>query len=237
MAGHSKWANTKHRKERSDAKKGKLFTKATKEIITSVKEGGPDPKLNPRLRAAIEKARSVNMPTENIERNIKKASAADQAAYEEVVYEIYGYGGVGLVVAASTDNRNRTASEIRIALNKRGGTHASPGSVLFNFDHQGVIQMQFKLDLEEKLLEDAIDAGAEDLHNDGEYFYVVTGPKELYQVQNNLTQRGYNFNSSDLAYLPKVHVECSEEDQHSNQALIDWLEDIEDVDQVYHNMG
>ena len=134
MAGHSKWANIKHRKARADAKKGKEFTRVTKEIITAVKVGGPDPEANPRLRLALQKAKVVNLPKDNIERNIKKASSADQSNYEEITYELYGHGGVGIIVEIMTDNKNRTSSDIRIATNKRGGSIASPGSVAFNFD-------------------------------------------------------------------------------------------------------
>src|SRR5262245_60307280 len=126
MAGHSKWANIKHRKERSDKLKGKMFSRLAKEIISAVKMGGPDPKNNPRLRLAIDKAKIANFPNENIERNIKKASSETQANYESVTYELYGYGGVGLIVEVMTDNKNRAASDMRIATNKRGGTIANP---------------------------------------------------------------------------------------------------------------
>ena len=145
MAGHSKWANIKHRKGKADAIKGKLFTRVTKEIISAVKQGGSDPKNNPKLRLAIQKARAVNLPNDNIERNIKKASSADQADFSEVAYELYGYGGVGIIALVLTDNKNRAASDMRIATNKRGGTIASPGSVAFNFDRKGVIEILKKM--------------------------------------------------------------------------------------------
>lgn len=141
MAGHSKWANIKHRKGRADAIKGKLFTRVTKEIISAVKQGGPDVKNNPKLRAALQKARDVNLPNDNIERNIKKASSQDQADFTQMTYELYGYGGVGILVDIMTDNKNRAAAEMRIATNKRGGTIANPGAVSFNFDKKGVIQV------------------------------------------------------------------------------------------------
>lgn len=137
MAGHSKWANTKYRKERADHKKGKIFSRIIKELITAVKAGGPDPKGNPRLRMIIQKAKDQNIPNENIERNIKKASSSEQKGFESVVYELYGYGGVGIVVEAMTDNKNRTASDMRIAVNKRGGALVEPGSVLYNFERKG----------------------------------------------------------------------------------------------------
>jgi len=132
MAGHSKWANIKHKKGRADAKKGKLFSRIAKEIISAVKVGGPDPKANTRLRLALEKAKASNVPKEIIERNIKKASSSDQADYHEMTYELYGHGGVGILVEIMTDNKNRTASDMRIATNKRGGSIASPGSVAFS---------------------------------------------------------------------------------------------------------
>ena len=146
MAGHSKWANIKHKKERADAKKGKVFSRIIKGLISAVKQGGPDPKSNAKLRAAIQKAKAANLPADNIERNIKKASNVDQSDYTEMTYEIYGHGGVGIIVLAMTDNKNRTASDMRIATNKKGGAIASPGSVMFNFDKKGVIQIANRSD-------------------------------------------------------------------------------------------
>src|SRR3990167_10602916 len=141
MAGHSKWANIKHRKERADKKKGKIFSRIMKEIISAVKQGGPDLKSNSKLRIAIQKAKDANLPTDNIERNIKKAASADTSDYTEMTYELYGFGGVGLVVDIMTDNKNRIASEIRIAINKCGGTIATPGAVSYNFDRKGLIRV------------------------------------------------------------------------------------------------
>jgi len=172
MAGHSKWANIKHKKGRADAAKGKIFSRLAKEIISAVKEGGSDSKSNTRLRLALQKAKDANMPNENIERNIKKASSKDQSNYDEVTYELYGHGGVGIIVEGMTDNRNRFASEIRIATNKRGGTVATPGAVQFNFDRKGVIQIEKgELD-EDKVFAEAIECGAEDFDQDGELFMV-----------------------------------------------------------------
>jgi YebC/PmpR family DNA-binding regulatory protein len=162
MAGHSKWANIKHRKERADAKKGKLFSRITKEIISAVKQSGPDPKSNPKLRLVLQKARAANLPNDNIERNIKKAASADQADFVEMTYELYGHGGVGLVVDIMTDNKNRVASDMRIATNKRGGTIANPGAVTFNFDRKGVIQVLKKNAIEDELFMAVSEAGAED---------------------------------------------------------------------------
>jgi YebC/PmpR family DNA-binding regulatory protein len=236
MAGHSKWANIKHRKERSDKLKGKVFSRMAKEIISAVKMGGPDPKSNPRLRLAIEKAKTANFPNENIERNIKKASAADQANYESVTYELYGYGGVGLLVEIMTDNKNRAASEMRIATNKRGGSIANPGSVSFNFERKGVIQIEKRGEEEEKLLSGAIEAGAEDFETAEETFMITTDPAELYAVKERLDERGWRAKEAAIEMIPKTLIACDEEAQAANLSLIEWLEELEDVDAVYHNM-
>ena len=171
MAGHSKWANIKHRKGRADAIKGKIFSRLTKEIISAVKQGGPDPKSNTRLRIVIQKARAANLPNDNIERNIKKATSADQADYTEMTYELYGHGGVGIIAEVMTDNKNRISSDMRIATNKKGGTVATPGSVSFNFDRKGVIQVLKKNAVEDELFLAATEAGAEDFEPHGGCIY------------------------------------------------------------------
>jgi YebC/PmpR family DNA-binding regulatory protein len=236
MAGHSKWANIKHRKERSDKLKGKMFSRLAKEIISAVKLGGPDPKNNPRLRLAIEKAKTANFPNDNIERNIKKASSEGQANYESVSYEIYGYGGVGLIVEMMTDNKNRAASDMRIATNKRGGTIANPGSVAFNFDRRGVIQIEKKAQDEESLLSSAIEAGAEDFEADEEAFMITTDPSELFAIKERLDAKGWKSKEVGIEMIPKNLVVCDTEAQTANLALIEWLEELDDVDAVYHNM-
>lgn len=237
MAGHSKWANIKHRKERSDKQKGKMFSRLAKEIISAVKLGGADPKCNPRLKLAIQKAKVANFPNDNIERNIKKAASGEQENYESVTYEIYGYGGVGIIVEVLTDNKNRAASDMRIAINKKGGTIATPGSVSFNFDRKGVIQIEKKGQDEEKLFNHAIEAGAEDFESTEEGFMVITDPSELYAVKEKLDSLLPTSNESDIQMLPKTVVECDEEARSSNLALIEWIEDLDDVDAVYHNMA
>lgn len=236
MAGHSKWANIKHRKERADAAKGKLFSRVTKEIISAVKQGGPDAKSNPKLRAAIQKAKEVNLPNENIERNIKKASSQDQADYVQITYELYGHGGVGILVDAMTDNKNRTSSDMRIATNKRGGSLAGPGSVAFNFEKKGVIQVLKKNSTEDQLFLAVSEAGAEDFEAAEDIFIITTPPELLYQVKEKITQMGVKCEEADLEMIPKVFVECDGETAKANQALIDWLENLDDVDAVYHNM-
>ena len=236
MAGHSKWANIRHRKGRADAIKGKLFSRAAKEIISSVKLGGPDPKSNTRLRIAIQKARDANMPSENIERNIKKASSADQADYHEMTYELYGHGGVGLVIDVMTDNKNRTSSDMRIATNKRGGTIANPGSVAFNFERKGVIQVLKKGVNEDDLFLAVSEAGAEDFESNEELYLITTPPELLYQVKEKIEQLGGVCQEAGLEMIPKIWVECDSEKMKDNLALIEWLENLDDVDAVYHNM-
>lgn len=236
MAGHSKWANIKHRKERADAQKGKVFSRMAKEIISAVKTGGSDPKSNARLRLAIQKAREANVPNDNIERNIKKAASEDQADYATVTYEIYGYGGVGIIVDALTDNKNRTASEMRIATNKRGGTIATPGSVVFNFDRKGVIQITKANADEEALFQAAILSGADDFEATPLGFMVLTDPLELYAVKEKLDEMGIATSEAAIELIPKSTIACDEEAKKANLALIEWLEDLEDVNIVYHNM-
>lgn len=236
MAGHSKWANIKHRKERADAKKGKIFSRVTKEIITAVKQGGPDPKSNPRLRLAIQKAREANLPNDNIERNIKKASSSEQADFSSVTYELYGYGGVGIIAEILTDNKNRAASDMRIATNKRGGSIASPGAVTFNFDRKGVIHVPKNAAAEDDLFLLVSEAGAEDFQVEEELYVVITPPDLLYQVKEQLDAKGIPSQHAELEMIPKTWVTCSPEDSQSNLALIEWIEDLDDVDAVYHNM-
>lgn len=235
MAGHSKWANIKHRKEKADAQKGKMFSRVAKEIISSVRIGGPDPKANTRLRLAIQKAKEVNFPSDSIDRNIKKASSPDQVDFAHVTYEIYGYGGVGIIVETMTDNKNRIASDMRIATNKRGGNIAQPGAVAFNFDRKGVIQVAKGPD-EDQLFQVALEAGAEDFEVTEEGAMITTDPTDLYAVKEELEKKGIKALSSDIEMLPKTLVACDEETRKSNLALIEWLEELDDVDAVYHNM-
>lgn len=236
MAGHSKWANIKHRKGKADAIKGKIFSRLVKEIISAVKQGGPDPKTNARLRIVIQKAKSANLPNDNVERNIKKATSADQADYQEMVYELYGHGGVGIIAEVMTDNKNRISSDMRIATNKKGGTVANPGSVAFNFEKKGVLQVPKSKAQEEQLFLLATDAGAEDFEEAGEMFVITTPPEALFQVKEALEQQGIVCELADLEMLPKLYVECNEETKKLNIELIEYLESLDDVDTVYHNM-
>jgi len=237
MAGHSKWANIKHRKGKADAKKGKIFSRSAKEIISAVKVGGPDPKGNPRLKLAIQKAKESNVPNDIIDRNIKKASCEDQADYTEMTYELYGHGGVGIIAEVMTDNKNRISSDMRIATNKRGGVVATPGAVAFNFDKKGIIQLNKSKGTEDELFMLATEAGAEEFEATDDMFIVTTAPVDLYAVKEFLKDKGFAAEESSMEMIPKVTVDCDEETAKANLALIDWLEELDDVDAVYHNMN
>lgn len=237
MAGHSKWANIKHRKERADAKKGKIFSRIAKEIISAVKVGGGgDPKSNPRLRLVLQKAKAANVPNDIVDRNIKKACSADQADYTEMTYEIYGHGGVGIIVEIMTDNKNRTASDMRIATNKRGGNIANPGAVAFNFDRKGIIQIQKNHAKEDELFLAATEAGAEDFEASDEFFIVTTDPIQLFTVREAVNHLGFTCDEAEIEMVPKSLVDVDLETAKSNLSLIEWLENLDDVDAVYHNM-
>lgn len=236
MSGHSKWANIKHRKDRADKQKGKIFSRIAKEIISAVKQGGSDPKSNTKLRLAIQKAKENNFPNDNVERNIKKASSSDQADYHELSYELYGYGGVGIIVEIMTDNKNRISSEIRIATNKCGGTLAAPGAVSYNFEKKGVLQVLKNGINEDELFALSIEAGAEDFDQQDDFFMITTAPDELYKVREALKEKNILCQEASFEMIPKTLVECSQENIEKNNKLIDWLENIDDVDSVYHNM-
>lgn len=237
MAGHSKWANIKHRKGKSDAKKGKVFSRAAKEIISAVKLGGPDPKGNPRLRLAITNARENNVPNDVVERNIKKASSEDQSDYTEMTYELYGHGGVGIIVDVMTDNKNRISSDMRIATNKRGGNVASPGAVAFNFDKRGIIQVPRTNVSEDDLFLASTEAGALDFDSEDEdTFVILTDPSELYAVKEALVAAGFPCGEASFEMIPKSFIECDVETAKANLALIEWIDELDDVDAVYHNM-
>lgn len=236
MAGHSKWANIKYRKERADSKKGKIFSRIAKEIISAVKVGGADVKANARLKMALLKAKEANVPNDIVDRNIKKASSADQADYFELSYELYGYGGVGIIVDIMTDNKNRISSDMRIATNKRGGTVAAPGSVGFNFDKKGIIEIAKGKLSEDELFLVAIEAGAEDYEVSDDGYIVFTEPTSLYNVKEALIKLGVECGEASFDMIPKTYVECSEEAVKSNLALIEWIDALDDVDCIYHNM-
>jgi YebC/PmpR family DNA-binding regulatory protein len=232
MAGHSKWANIKHRKERSDKKKGKLFSRLAKEIISAVRQKGADPNSNPKLKLVIQKAKATNLPNEVIDRNIKKASSKDQKDYMEMSYELYGFGGVGIIADIMSDNKNRIASDIRIATNKCGGSIATPNSVAFNFEKKGVIKIDKNLIEEEALFTKATDLGVEDFNIEDDKYIIITDPKDLHLINDKLDLKS----EISLDMIPKTLMEISDENIDSNIKLIEYLENLDDVDAVYHNM-
>ncbi len=238
MAGHSKWANIKHKKEKADAKKGKIFTKLGRELAVAVKQGGPDPESNSRLKDAIAKAKAANMPSENIMRCIKKAAGdVDGANYEEVIYEGYGPGGVAVIVEATTDNRNRTAGDIRHYFDKNGGNLGQTGCVSFMFDRKGVIVIEKsdKID-EDELMMEAIEAGAEDFNVEDEYYEILTDTANFSAVREALESKGYQFVEAEIQAIPQTTVKLTDP-KHIEQMekLIDALEDMDDVQEVWHN--
>lgn len=237
MAGHSKWANIKHRKAASDAAKGKVFSKLAKEIMVAARLGGGDPSGNITLRSLIQKARGVNMPTDNIERAIKKGTgeiASD--AMEEVMYEGFAAGGVSLIVACLTDNRNRTAAEVRHVFSKFSGNLGAQGSVTRNYSRKGQLFVDASTINEDKLIEQALDAGAEDVKNHGGEFEVVTDPAEFHQVVEKLQKAGVKIGEHEITMVPSMEVHVTDKEQAS--ALIKFvgaLEDLDDVQHVYSN--
>lgn len=239
MAGHSKWSNIKRRKGAQDAKRGKIFMRHAKHIYTAAKQGGGDPEMNPALRTAIEKARADNMPNDNIERAIKKATGQLEGSnFEEVMYEGYGPGGVAVLVQVLTDNRNRSAAEVRHAFNKNGGNLGTSGSVSFMFDRKGYIVILNKdgqLDEEEVTLA-AIEAGADDIEVNEDAFEIFTAPEQFKVVCDQLIEAGYDLEESELTYIPQTYTKLSPEDEEKMMNLIDMLEEDEDVQDVYHNL-
>lgn len=236
MAGHSHWAQIKRKKAAQDAKRGQLFTKLYREIVIAVKTGGSgDPDLNPRLRAAIQAAKSANMPKENIERAIKKALGLEaDTNYEEVFFEGYGPGGVAILISAITDNRKRTVSEIRHLFNKYGGNLAEPGAVSWIFEQKGLIVVPRKD--EEKVLEIAIDSGAEDTKEYESEIEIITSPSDFEKVKSALESAGIEILSAKVTMVPKTLVPVT--DEGSAQTLLrlmEALEDLDDVQQIYAN--
>ncbi len=237
MSGHSKWKNIMHKKEKTDAQRAKIFTKIGKEMAVAVKEGGPDPVSNSKLAALIAKAKANNVPNDNIDRIIKKASSSDSADYEEIVYEGYGPCGVAVIVETATDNRNRTASDVRHYFDKFGGNLGTTGCVSFMFSEKGVIVIEAdgKID-EDKLMEDALEAGAADFATEEGAFEISTEPEDLNAVREALEAKGYVIASADTDKIPSSYVTLTGEDDIKNMTkLIDALDDNEDVIEVYHN--
>ena len=240
MSGHSKWSNIKHKKEKTDAAKAKVFTKIGKEMTVAVKEGGADPASNSKLRDLIAKAKANNVPNENIERTIKKAAGAENINYEEITYEGYGPSGVAVIVETTTDNRNRTAGNVRSYFSKYHGNLGQSGCVSFMFDEKGVIIIDNEdgdID-EDKLMENALEAGASDFISDDGTFEIYTEPEDVYAVSDSLVTAGYTISSAEKEKVPQTTVELEdEEDIKFMSLLIEKLDEDDDVMNVYHNWG
>ncbi|MCH8179834.1 MAG: YebC/PmpR family DNA-binding transcriptional regulator [Proteobacteria bacterium] len=236
MAGHSKWANIQHRKGRQDEKRGKIWTRITREIIVAARAGGADINMNPRLRLAIDKAKAANMPADNIKRNVDKATGnLDGVTYEEIRYEGYGIGGAAIIVDCMTDNRVRTVAEVRHAFSKHGGNLGTEGSVAFQFKHVG--QFLFAPGVsEDKVMEVALEAGAEDVltHDDGS-IEVLSSPADFEAVKNALEGAGLKPELAEVTMRADTPIELSGDDAARMQKLLDVLEDLDDVQEVYHN--
>ena len=236
MSGHSKWSTIKRAKGATDAKRGAIFTKLSREIILAAKQGGGDPNANFKLRMAVNRARAVNMPNDNIDRAIAKATgggAEDQMA--EITYEGYGPGGTAILVAVATDNRNRTVAEVRHAFTRAGGNLGETGSVGWQFEPKGVISVAVETHDPDDLVLQAIDAGADDVQLQGETVEVQTEPADLEAVRKALEGGGLNIENADYAMVPTVLVELEDKTAHSVLKLLDALEDLEDVQRVYSN--
>jgi len=238
MAGHSKWKNIQRRKNAQDAKRGKVFMKAAKDIYVAAKEGGPDPETNPALRLAIDKAKASNMPNDNIERNIKKATGTlDGVSYEEITYEGYGPGGSAVMVELLTDNKNRAAAEVRHAFSKTGGNLGENGCVAFMFNRKGYIAIdRSTTDADEDtMMMSVLEAGGEELETSDETFDIYTEANDFKDVRAALAEEGYHFETAELTLVPTTYTNLTEEDEGKMERLIELLEDIDDVQDIYHN--
>lgn len=237
MAGHSKWNNIKERKGAQDKKRGKLFQKLVKEIFQAAKDGDPDPEFNPALRLAVDKAKANNMPNDNIERAIKRATDPSEIAnYEETVYEGYGPKGIAILVEALTDNTNRTGSNVRVAFEHNGGSLGEKGSVSYMFERKGYIAIEREdLDIDEDtMLLSVLEAGAEDLNTLDEVFEIYTDGSDFADVRDAL-EEDFELAQAELTMVPNMFIPISGEDKETFERLIDALEDDDDVNDVYHN--
>lgn len=236
MSGHSKWNNIKRKKEKTDAQRAKIFTKVGRELAVAVKEGGADPSVNYKLRDCIAKAKASNVPNDNIERIIKKAAGGDGGDYENITYEGYGPLGVAIIVETLTDNRNRTAGNLRHYFSKHGGNLGSGGCVSFMFTKMGIIVIDAEGTDVSKFEEDVIESGATDFVEDDGCFVVYTGTDDYKAVCEYLKNKGYTFLSSEIGMVPDNYVSLSEEEAVKVSTLIDILEEDEDVQNVWHNL-
>lgn len=238
MSGHSKWANIRRQKEKTDAKKGKVFTKLGREIAVAVKQGGADPSTNTKLYDVVAKAKAANMPNDTITRSIKKASGdINSDDYEDITYEGYGPGGVAVVVEAMTDNRNRTAGDVRHFFDKFGGNLGTAGCVSFMFNKRGVIIIERTDGMDEdQIMMDALEAGAEDFAAEEEYFEVATSPEDFTKVCEALGKKGLEFVEAEVKMVPATMTKLTDQKQKEfMERLIENLEELDDVMDVYHN--
>ena len=237
MSGHSKWSTIKRKKGAADAKRGQIFTRLIKEITISARLGGGDPEGNPRLRAAIAEAKANNMPKDNIDRAVKRGTGElEGASYEDITYEGYGPGGVALIVEALTDNTNRTTPEIRHMFEKAGGSFGTPGSVKFQFDRKGYFAVEKSATTEDRLMEVALEAGADDLQTeDADIFEVYTQPESFEQVREALEKGGIPTVEAKLSMIPMTWVKVDESQARANMKLLESLDDHDDVQNVWSN--
>ncbi len=237
MSGHSKWHNIQAKKGKTDAARGKVFTKIGREIAVCVKAGGPDPNVNSKLKDIIAKAKQNNMPSDNIERSIKKASGELSGVnYEATTYEGYGVGGSAVIVECLTDNKNRTAGDVRHAFDKHGGSLGSTNCVSYLFKRKGVVVVTDISDVDTLML-DAIEEGAVDVIEDEDAVEIITEPNQDGKMREALEKRGYNVVSSETALVPDLYVDLDKEQEGKFQRMIDALEDLDDVQEVYHNVN
>jgi YebC/PmpR family DNA-binding regulatory protein len=237
MSGHSKWSTIKRKKEKTDQQRAKVFTKIGRELAVVVKNGGPDPNVNSKLKDVIAKAKAANVPNDNIERIIKKAAGeGDGSNYEDIVYEGYGPSGVAVVVEALTDNRNRTAGDLRHYFDKFGGNMGQPGSVMFMFNRQGVITIDAEGLDEDTIMEAALEAGAEDFNAEDGIYEITTAANDMGAVRDALEEAGYSFLSAEVAYVPTTTTALTDPDDIIKmEKLIDILEENDDVQDIWHN--
>ena len=236
MAGHSKWANIQHRKGRQDEKRGRIWTRIIREIMVAARQGGGDLSANPRLRLAVDKAKAANMPADNIKRNIDKATGnLDGVTYEEIRYEGYGIGGAAIIVDTMTDNRVRTVADVRHAFSKYGGNMGTEGSVAFQFKHVGQIMFAPGTD-EEKVMEIALEAGADDVITDDEGgIEVLTAPGDFEAVRDALQAAGFTADMAEVTMRPENTIALEGDDAGRMEKLLEMIEDLDDVQDVYHN--
>ena len=237
MSGHSKWSTIKRKKEKTDNARAKVFTKIGREIAVAVKAGGPDPAANSKLKDVIAKAKANNVPNDNIDRIIKKAAGEGNADnYEDVVYEGYGPSGIAVIVEALTDNRNRTAADVRHAFDKVGGNMGTSGCVSFMFSRQGVIIIEKEDIDEDKLMEDALEAGASDFLSDGDVYEIRTEPNDMGLVRDDLEAKGYKFLSAEVEYIPSTYTKLTDPDDIQNMGrMLEMFDESDDIQEVYHN--